>query len=83
MYSKKRRSVGLNSYIRLPRLHRFSRLPLEKLIAVPKQKPRALLQALGFLIFDRLHTPMFLFNIECLKYSPNKALRLASNKKTN
>ena len=47
----------LSLYSRFARLHRFSRLPLKKPIAVPKQKPRACNQALCFLFFDRLHAP--------------------------
>ena len=45
--------------IQFLRLHRFSRLPLKKPIAVPKQKPKALFHLLRFFFFDRLHDPSF------------------------
>ena len=48
-----------HKYNRFSRLHRFSRLPLKKPIAVLKQKPRALLHWLRFFFFDRLHAPIF------------------------
>ena len=50
--------------IRFSRLHRFSRLPLKKPIAVPKQKSRALLHWRRFFYSMIDYTPPF----SCLEY---------------